>query len=90
MAAIKAVENINAAAIKGEHDATAEKALKATKERMGKDVKRFVPTAEKTAQIAAMGAAVLLAAATYLSVLRLLCPSAVRELMGSIRRRKRH
>lgn len=43
----------------------------------------------KTAQIAAMGAAVLLAAATYLGVLRLLCPSAVHELIGSLRRRKR-
>ena len=44
---------------------------------------------DTTAQLAAMGAAVLLAAATYLGVLRLLCPSAVHELIGSLRRRKR-
>ncbi len=42
----------------------------------------------KTAQIAAMAAAGLFAAAIYLGVLRLLCPSALRELLGFLRRRR--
>ncbi|MBO4520280.1 MAG: hypothetical protein J5787_03655 [Alphaproteobacteria bacterium] len=53
MSAIKAVEKVNAAAIKGEHDVNAEKELKEAKARIGKDIKRFIP-ANETAKIAAI------------------------------------
>ena len=51
MSAISAVEKINTAAIKGEHNTNAENALKEAKKQIGKDVKRSVRP-EKTAQIA--------------------------------------
>lgn len=42
----------------------------------------------KSTQIAAMAAAIVLASGTYLAVLRALCPSAVRELVADLRRRR--
>ncbi len=54
MAAVDAVEKINAAAINGTQNENAEKALKTSKERMGAEIKRSVRPASKTAQIAAI------------------------------------
>ena len=54
MFALSAVEKINAAAIKGERDVNAEKVLKETKEHLAKDIKQFIPSAEKTAPLAAI------------------------------------
>ena len=54
MAAVDAVEKINAAVINGTRDENAEKALKTAKERMGKQIERFVRPMAKTAQIAAI------------------------------------
>ncbi len=42
----------------------------------------------KSTQLVAMAAAGAFAAATYLAVLRLLCPTAVRELFGALRRHR--
>jgi putative peptidoglycan lipid II flippase len=42
----------------------------------------------KTTQIVAMGSAIFLASASYLVALRLLCPSAIRELVADLRHRR--
>lgn len=54
MAAVAAVEKINAAAINGTRDENAEKILKMAKERMGAQIRQAIRPAAKTAQIAAI------------------------------------
>lgn len=54
MAAVDAVEKINAAAVKGMRDANAEKELKSAKEKLSAEIKRSDRSASKTVQIAAL------------------------------------